>query len=330
MTLPFRPRHPAFAAALALLLAATAADAADRRPVLRSAVTVSSDIVTIGDLFENAGTLAEKPIFRAPDLGTTGTVPAWRVVAEARAAGLVAALEGNLVEVAVTRGAREVGSGEIQRLVAAAVARQLNVADPAELQLAFDQPLEPKLANDLAAEPVRVASVSLLPGPNRFEALVVIDKGGTTEKLRLRGQATEVVDTLTLTRPLTRGEIVTADDLVVERVPKRLAGAARSLAPEDLVGLAARRAIRAGQPLTAADFTQPLLVTRGETVSIVYEVPGLVLTARGQALEQGAMGQSVTILNQTSKRTVVGVVTGKGRVTIGGRTPVASIGSTRP
>ena len=43
-------------------------------PTLKGAVTVSGDIVRIGDLIENAGAAADAAIFRSPDIGTTGSV----------------------------------------------------------------------------------------------------------------------------------------------------------------------------------------------------------------------------------------------------------------
>src|ERR1700723_3674633 len=44
-------------------------------PVLRATVTVESDVVRIGDVIDNAGTSAQIAIYRAPDLGTTGSLP---------------------------------------------------------------------------------------------------------------------------------------------------------------------------------------------------------------------------------------------------------------
>lgn len=311
-----------------LLVVPGLALAADRRPTLRPAVSVSADLVTIGDFFENAGTLSDRAIFRAPDLGTTGSVPAWRVVAEAKAAGLVDPSEGNIVEVTVSRSAREITSAEIQAIVVHAVARQMGVQNLDELQVTFDQPLEPRIADERSGQPIRVTSVAAQPGGGRFEVLLQVDKGGATEKFRLRGQAQEVTETVTLVRPFNRGEIVREEDLAVERVPKRQVGAVRPVSPADFVGLAARRTLRQGQPLATADFTAPLLVNRGEIVTIVYESPGLVLTARGQALEQGAKGDTITVLNQLSKRTLVGQVTAPGRVTITagpGGGPVAAL-----
>src|SRR5262249_16669321 len=54
------------------------------RPTLKRAVTVTGEIVRIGDLVENAGVVAEVAIFRAPDLGHSGSVPAARVVEAVR------------------------------------------------------------------------------------------------------------------------------------------------------------------------------------------------------------------------------------------------------
>jgi flagellar basal body P-ring formation protein FlgA len=53
---------------------ASTATAQEARPALRANVTVTGDIVRIGDLVDNAGAVAEVPIFRAPDLGTRGAV----------------------------------------------------------------------------------------------------------------------------------------------------------------------------------------------------------------------------------------------------------------
>src|SRR5258706_16298075 len=49
--------------------------------------TVSSDIVRIGDLVENAGVAASTPAFRAPGLGQTGAVPARAVPDAVRPSG---------------------------------------------------------------------------------------------------------------------------------------------------------------------------------------------------------------------------------------------------
>jgi flagella basal body P-ring formation protein FlgA len=58
----------------------------------------------------------------------------------------------------------------------------------------------------------------------------------------------------------------------------------------------------------------PILVTKGSTVTMVFEAPGVTLTASGRALGEGGIGETVTILNPASYRQIAAVVTGPGTV----------------
>jgi flagella basal body P-ring formation protein FlgA len=53
-------------------------------------------------------------------------------------------------------------------------------------------------------------------------------------------------------------------------------------------------------------------VRRGETVMLEYAAPGMSLSMRARALEDGAVGDSVRFLNTSSNRTIEAVVTGPG------------------
>jgi flagella basal body P-ring formation protein FlgA len=83
---------------------------------------------------------------------------------------------------------------------------------------------------------------------------------------------------------------------------------------ERAVGFAARKALRAGQTLRDGDLMRPELVQRNEPVTIKYEAPGILLTLRGKAMESGAEGDTVHVLNVHSKRTLQGIVTGPGLI----------------
>src|SRR3982751_161644 len=73
---------------LAYVFALLGTTAALAVPALKGDVTVNAEIVTVGDLFANAGELSETAIFRAPAPGTTGIVPLAAVETAARAIGL--------------------------------------------------------------------------------------------------------------------------------------------------------------------------------------------------------------------------------------------------
>ncbi len=53
-------------------------------------------------------------------------------------------------------------------------------------------------------------------------------------------------------------------------------------------------------------------VRRGETVTLTFRAPGVMLATRARALEDGAVGQSVRLVNTTSNRTIDAIVTGPG------------------
>jgi flagella basal body P-ring formation protein FlgA len=65
-----------------------------------------------------------------------------------------------------------------------------------------------------------------------------------------------------------------------------------------------------------ADMKRPAVVARGAPVTIVLAMPGARLTARGQALDEGAVGDTVRVVNAHSRTTVSGVVRADGQVDV--------------
>ena len=63
---------------------------------------------------------------------------------------------------------------------------------------------------------------------------------------------------------------------------------------------------------------------------MIYQTAGLYLTTRGKALDNGTEGDVVSVLNLQTKRTVTGIVTGRGQVTIQVATPKAPAADTPP
>src|SRR5262245_62144586 len=104
--------------------AGTDAQTPDKAPRLRELVTVTSDVVRIGDLLENAGKAADVPVFRAPDLGQTGAVLVQRVTEALRPYEFTEVDTGGLSEVVVTRLSRPIGSKDIAERIARALAEQ--------------------------------------------------------------------------------------------------------------------------------------------------------------------------------------------------------------
>jgi flagella basal body P-ring formation protein FlgA len=303
----------------ALLLALAApASAQDARPAptLRAHVVVDSDLVRIGDLVDHAGAAANIAVFRSPDLGQTGQVPAGRIVDALRAHNVIAIDMKGLKDISVTRAGETLTQSDLEARIAAALSAQYRLGDAANLGVAFDRPVAA-----LHVEPGRARTIAMTrlvydPRSRRFDAAFDIPVNETTRPLRVSGTASEMTDLLTLARPLARGEVLRAADIVVERRPKTEAAADTVSDAKAAIGLAARGAMRAGATLRRADLMKPELVARNETVTLLFEVPGMTLTVRGTAQEAGSEGDTVSVLNTQSKRVVQGVIAGPGRVIV--------------
>ena len=113
---------------------------------------------------------------------------------------------------------------------------------------------------------------------------------------------------------IARGDVIAESDLTFGTVTgaAMMSGTANTMAA--VTGMEARRMLRAGQAVSAADVRHPIVVTKGQTITMTFEAPGVDLTAMGRALSEGGIGDSVTVQNPASFRMITAVVTGPGTV----------------
>jgi flagella basal body P-ring formation protein FlgA len=118
------------------------------------------------------------------------------------------------------------------------------------------------------------------------------------------------------THTLMPGDIVQPDDVVTRTPPRPLP----DLLPPDraVVGLEVKRRIYADRALTDRDVGPRNAVKANTPVTVLFKAGALVLELQGRALESGALGDEVRVLNTDSSRTVRGVVTGDGMVELRG------------
>jgi len=313
-------RFPHSLAAAFAALALLAGDAAAQKtamPSLKGEVTVNSDFVRLGDIIDNAGENAAAALFRAPELGTSGTIQVYRVIEAARGQGLSVFDAHGLSEVVVLRASRTILLPELERAVSEAAARQYGFGEAKDLAVMFDSYVRVLAIEPNAGETPRLAQFSFDPRTQRFAANVDVPGSAALRKkpMRISGMLYETAPVVTLTRALARGEAIRESDITIERRPKAEAADAMRQA-DAVVGQAARRELRVGQFLYAGDLMKPELVGRGDPVTLVFESPGVRLTMQAKALEAGTQGDLVQVLNTQSKRIVQATVDGPGRVVI--------------
>ena len=286
-------------------------------PALRASVTVTGDVVRIGDIIDNAGNAAQIAIYRAPDLGTTGSLPVAQVLNTLRSHQVIGVDTRDLKSISVTRLARTLEGKDIEQQIARTLERKNGLGDAANLNLTFDRDPGDVRLDASNTGGMQATIVRFDPRNGRFDITFEIanDSGTATTKLRFTGMAVETIEAAVLARGVERNEVLKASDVVVERRPKAEVGA-DAATRDRAVGMQARRQLRAGQAVRVADLAKPDLVQRDQNVTLIYESPGLYLTVRGKSIENGTEGDVVSVMNLQSKRTVSGVVTGRGQVSI--------------
>lgn len=287
------------------------------RPILKAQATVTGPVVNVGDLVENAGVIAKVAIFRSPDLGFTGTVSAEAVAEAVRTQALVEIDTAGLAEVTVTRAARTIPAKDIEDAVARSLSVQFNLGDPRDITVTFERQIQAMHVDLSARGEPRVARIGY-NRDGRFDATLEIPTGAATRGvLRVSGRALATTEVVTIARSLERGAILKESDILVERRPRAEAGRDALTDRNQAVGLALRSPTQAGRILRAVELVKPDTVQRNEVVTLIYEVPGVTLTVRGKAMEGGAEGDTISVLNEQSKRTLQGTIIGPGRVAIG-------------
>jgi flagellar basal body P-ring formation protein FlgA len=319
-----------FAVVLAALLAQVASAVAQTRdaaalsgPALKPAATVTGDIVRIGDLVENAGAVAEVPIFRAPDLGQTGNVAVASVLEAIRGQHLVGLDTRGLSLIAVTHAGRSIAPQDIEARILASLSGKFGLPDAGNLAVTFDTEARPFIVEATATEELVVTRLGYEPRTQRFDVALELPGSAVARRLPLHftGSVAETFAALVPTHDIAVGTVLKPSDLGIERRPKTGLSATTLTAPEQAQGLSAKHALRSGQILHQADVAKPELVARGDTINIVFQVPGILLSVVGKANEAGGLGDVISVVNLQSKHAVQATIIGPGRVSVSAASP---------
>lgn len=294
---------------LALVLFAASADAA----VFRT-VEVSDPSIRLGDLFADAGALADTVVADAPEPGRRLVFGARELAALAQRHGLRPNLAG-ITHLVVERASRPLD----EHAVLAALQDALAAREPDR-----DRRVEligggAAILLPVDARPrVVVQDLELDPQGRRFSATIAVAAAGIeTVRRRVAGRIVEMLQVPVPARDLRPGEPIAAADLVLQDTRARRLGATHARSFEEIVGMEPRRPLRAGQAIRLSDLREPIIVPKGSLVMALLETPRMRLTARVRALQNGAKGDVIRLVNPRSRKQIEGVVVAPGTVVLG-------------
>ena len=170
--------------------------------------------------------------------------------------------------------------------------------------------------------------------PQGLRRIVVREGGAAPAEASARPAAATVasrpgatVEVLTYARSLAAGDIIQPADVVWSTVQAHQAPAGAPQDADQVVGLSAKRALRAGAVVTSRDLASPQVIARNDMVEVAYVVGGVELTVTGKATRNASAGEPLPVLNVQSGRTIDAVAIGPGRAVAG---PAAQMARANP
>lgn len=288
--------------------------AAAQEATLKNAVIVEGRYITLGDLFENAGTRTDTNVAYAPSPGKRAIFDARWLYRVARAHGLNWRPLSLKTRAVVERAGQEIHRAEI---VDALMSEFKNRGANGDIEIDFGgRSMRLYVAANRPAT-VGIESLNHDPNTGRFVATIAVPAGDpTAQRLRITGRVYTLVSVPVLNKKLYRGDIIRKHHLDWKKIRKTDILRQTITEAEQLIGMAAKRLIVSNRPIRLAQIRRPLLIAKGGIVTIRLNYANMSLTAQGRSLDEGSLGDVVRITNSQSKTIVEARVTGANRVRV--------------
>lgn len=196
------------------------------------------------------------------------------------------------------------------------VATQESVYTPAELTVAAEQWLTMQIA-DKASTQINVNPLDNRIGSKscsqtlEFSLSQPMTQRQNTIQIRCNAQSgwqlyvpvriDEIVRAVILQQNIASGSLITADMLTTAERERRFIRGSLVENAASVIGARTKRALSMGQILTLQDLC---LVCKGDVVTISVSDNGLSVAATGVAQSDGSLGDTISVMNQQSKRAI--------------------------
>ncbi len=281
---------------------------------LKQNSVVTGDTIRLDDVFQGLSSNEDKVLGLAPQPGQEMVLNARTLLRIAVALDLPWRPVNSSDHIVLTRAASVVDRAMIEDALRATLANE-GVSGKYKIIIP-DSAARIVLSPDVAPN-VEIADFTMKPETGWFEAtLAAPSAADPVSRVKINGTMQKLVDVPVLRGPLKAGDIIGERDLDYIEVSEKDVRQDMILKKEDLIGMTPRRMTSPGKVLKAVDFESPQIITRGDVVTMTFSQGGMTLTASGKAMEHGAKGDVIRVVNNSSKKTIEGLVTGDKEVTI--------------
>lgn len=276
---------------------------------------VTGERLTVGDLFDGVQENADYVLGPAPQPGKDMVLDARTLYRIATALKLDWQPASSAQQVIVRRAATVIPADMVKQTLEKALSEQPGLNG--KFTLAMHSGADAIVLPQGEKATVEIAALSYDPTRDTFDAtLAAPSQNNPLKKVTVTGQVERIVPVPVLKNALRNGDVIGAHDIDWVDVPSRNVQHDMLLEEKNVIGMTPRRIAMAGKPLTAGDLQQPLLVSRGEEITIIFADGPLHLSTKGKAMQSGAKGDYVRVTNINSNKSFDAFVTASREVTV--------------
>lgn len=282
---------------------------------LKPRIKVRDASVYLSDIFTDIELDADKEVLTAPLPGQSKNVSTTTLWNIAKANGIQWQRPRSIKHIRIMREGQPVNLAALQVLLVREV-KARGISDDIQVSLfGINRNLYLPVNSDVSE--IEIDSLTLSSTQDRYRAELLWPLGdGSYKEIALNGTIDRVRLVPMLNRTLVPGDIISRDDIDWVNMSVKRITSNTIQSTDNFIGFTPRRAITANKPLRKSDVEALRSVSRGNQVMISYVSGPMVLSTTGKALQHGAIGDSIRILNLTSNKTIYAKIVGPDQVEI--------------
>ncbi len=288
----------------------------------RTSATITTSHIRLGDIADIAMPSVKQDeaviglkkivITQSPAPGKSMSISGEEIVNRLRADGVNLAQVGYVfpLEVNVTRAGRKLMEHEAWNAIDQLLDERQRDVTIKEIVVPPDALVAPNVKE------VKAIDIQTSKAGHLSARIAATSDDGDSREVTVQARVEEYKEIPIAARGILRGHVVEPGDVVMARL--NVAALPRDISDDSsrIIGLQTNADIPPGEVFRAKSLEVPMVVTSGQRITLMVRSGGLEVTASGEALESGAMGQAIKVRNVDSKRTVVGTIIDSGLVEV--------------
>ncbi len=275
---------------------------------------IKDSTITLGDIFYDLPRDVDRVLGTAPRPGQEMVLDARTLLRIALALDLSWRPSGQSDHIVLRREASIVSYEQIADAIHTALYdKGVNGKYELEIPERYQQIILPA---DMPSQ-VEITRFTIDADRKKFQATMAAPSAkNPVQHIMISGKISPVIQVPVLVENLQNGYIITKNDIEYISIKEREYSKDMIVDADALVGMTARRIVLADRPVRKSDLIAPQVVERGSIVNMSLANSIMQITTQAKALQNGATGDIIRVVNTASNQTLQARVTGPNEVVV--------------